>query len=69
MVEVFKTDVKRRSQARSLLALLNKQFPESRINFDLEDCDKILRIQGNNFCPHKIIQIVTEKGFMIKLLD
>ncbi|NCD69563.1 hypothetical protein [Mucilaginibacter agri] len=63
MVEVFKTNVKRQAQAKSLIALLRQYFPHSQINFDLDDCDKILRIQGDGFCPLKIAQLVNDKGF------
>jgi hypothetical protein len=69
MVEVFKTNVRRRSQAKSLLALLRQYFPDSRINFDLDDCDKILRVQGEGCCPTKIAQLFTENGFECCLLD
>lgn len=63
MVEVFKTNVKRRTDANSLLILLRRYFPHNRINFDLDDCDKILRIQGDEFCPLKITQFVNDNGF------
>jgi hypothetical protein len=69
MVEVFKTNVKRQSQAKNLLALLRQYFPNSRINFDLDDCDKILRIQGEGCCPIKIAQLFTENGFECYRLD
>lgn len=40
-VAVFKADVQRRAQANRLLSLLNQNNPGCRINFDLDDCDKI----------------------------
>ena len=45
MVEVFKTNVKDSGQANMLLDQINKSFDNYKANFDLEDCDKILRIK------------------------
>jgi hypothetical protein len=69
MVEVFKTNVQGVSQAKKLVALLLEHFPDNRINFDLHDCDKILRIEGEHFEAQHIIMLVTENGFMCNVLD
>jgi len=69
MVEVFKTNVQKATQARKLVALLLEHYPENRINFDLHDCDKILRIEGNNVEAHHIIMLVTENGFACDVLE
>lgn len=55
--------------ARSLIDLLLEHFPGSRINFDLHDCDKILRVEGENFAVEKVMMIVNENGFICKILD
>lgn len=47
MVEVFKTDVESRDQATRIVQQLKKDFTNYRANFDLEDCDRILRIQSD----------------------
>ena len=44
MVEVFKTNVVSRGQAALLLQQIHKRFPAYRANFDLQDCDRILRV-------------------------
>jgi len=69
MIEIFKTNVKELSQARELVVLLNRHFPEARINFDLHDCDKILRVEGKHFNLGKIINLVHQNGFSCSLLD
>ena len=69
MVEVFKTDVHKAGQARNLVSLLRRHFPGSKINFDLEDCDKILRVEGFNFKVEKIIVLVRQKGFDCEVLE
>ena len=69
VVEVFKTDVKASSQARKLVKILLHHFPTSKINFDLDDCDRILRVEGINFKTEKIIVLMKERGFDCKVLD
>ncbi len=69
MVEVFKTNVAEASQAGSIVSFLLQYFPFFRVNFDLEDCDKILRIEGDNIPNNKIIEILTTKGFQCHALD
>lgn len=46
MVEVFKTNVKDRGQAILLMERIHKHFPGYHANFDLEDCDRILRVKS-----------------------
>jgi hypothetical protein len=45
MVEVFKTNVTSVRQARELVVMIESCFEVERVNFDLEDCDRILRIE------------------------
>lgn len=67
-VAVFKTDVQRRTQANRLLNLLKQNQPGCRINFDLDDCDKILRVEGNTLCCDKIIQLLKLNGHACEAL-
>ena len=69
MIEVFKTNVQEFSEAQKLVALLLRHFPDSKINFDLDDCDKVLRVECNNLRIEKIMTLVTEKGFLCTVLD
>ena len=68
MIEVFKTNVEEESQAKSLLTKLLQHFPGCRINFDLQDCDKILRVEGENFMTDKVMTLVEENGFVCEVL-
>jgi hypothetical protein len=68
MIEVFKTNVEKDSQANSLVTLLLQHFPGSKINFDLQDCDKILRVEGENFMTDKVMTLVGENGFACEVL-
>ena len=69
MIEVFKTNVEEACHAKNVIALLLQHFPESKINFDLHDCDKILRVEGEHFAAEKIITLVTESGFACVALE
>lgn len=69
MIEVFKTNVQERTQAAQLVALLLHHFPGSKINFDLDDCDKVLRVEGENFITGKVMMLVNENGFSCNVLE
>jgi hypothetical protein len=47
MVEVFKTNVQKKTQRKMLLSILSKAFPSFKINLDLSDCDRVLRVEGD----------------------
>jgi hypothetical protein len=46
MIYVFKTSVKTKTQAKMLKPHIDRILPTANWNFDLEDCDKILRIDS-----------------------
>jgi len=69
MIEVFKTNIQERSQAERLLSVLRDRFPGHRINVDLHDCDKVLRIEGYQFAVASILSVVHEQGFYCSVLD
>ncbi len=54
MIYVFKTSVDSRSKFESASALLQELLPNSLWNFDLEDCDNILRIDSELDIPNLI---------------
>ena len=68
MVEVFKTNVSSSREAKLIIQKLAEEFPEHKINFDLSDCDRILRIQGNAIKETKIINIVTSLKYNCEVL-
>ena len=46
MIFVFKTSVKTKMQAKKLKPHIDKILPKAKWNFDLDDIDKILRIES-----------------------
>jgi len=51
-----------------LLCVLSEAFPSFKINFDLEDCDKILRVEGKHICMEAIIEILSKHGLECEVL-
>ena len=68
MVEVFVTDVQKASHAKYLITTLRKIFPDYLINFDLEDCDRILRVESEKIDTERIIRLLISKKFRCEIL-
>ncbi|QTE35260.1 hypothetical protein J3L18_19160 [Mucilaginibacter gossypii] len=69
MVEVFKTNVEDPAQAAKLVGLLQKRITNSSVNFDLEDCDKVLRIEGPDVSPQSVVGILKDYGYKCQPLE
>lgn len=70
MVEVFKTNVRTGEEAQMLIAVIEATFPDYRANFDLDDCDRILRVKAENApiqCP-RLIRLIKRFGFDAEVL-
>ncbi len=52
-----------------LLCVLSEAFPSVKINFDLSDRDKVLRVEADNMEALRIMRLVKEYGFNCELLD
>ena len=70
MVEVFKTNIQERGEAQILAKLIEWTFEGCDANFDLEDCDKILRIQtpGEFLESKELISLFNHLGFKAEIL-
>lgn len=68
-VEIFKTDVKFKKEAQFLLSKLRSQLPEIKANFDLDDCENILRVEGQQINLKKIEQLVNTEGYIIEIIN
>ncbi|HKR07208.1 MAG TPA: hypothetical protein VJY62_21410 [Bacteroidia bacterium] len=68
MVEVFKTTVGKKYQAKRVLKELSGKFPHFKINFDLNDCDKILRVEGTKIKSPEIIRALKVNGYQCEVL-
>ncbi len=71
MIEVFVTNVAKKEDSFFLRDELLKLLPDTEINFDLEDCDRILRIESLNrlpVAPEGVISCLSNNGFECKVL-
>ena len=70
MVEVFKTNVKTRSDANMLLKVIHRSFRNYSANFDLTDCDHIMRVECYEGTVHAspLIDLLDKLGFSAAIL-
>lgn len=70
MVEVFKTNVNEPFHADILVRFVHNSFNDHRANFDLEDRDKILRVESlNTIKTNNLIDLIRGLGFEIEILS
>lgn len=69
MVGIFRTNIIRPEDATDIKAILNYLLRPIRITFDLEDCDRILRVEAKFFDAFEVINTVNICGFNCELLD
>lgn len=64
MVWIFKTSVESNKDIQNLKPILDQALlPEALWNFDLEDCDNILRIEAEDIQPKHIESLLNEAGY------
>lgn len=60
---LFKTDVQKPWQGKKLVDILLSWFPGGEVSFDLDDCDRVLRVKHNEVRPAGIIDLLKRHGF------
>jgi hypothetical protein len=68
LIEVFKTTIEHHKDADRLRAQLVAVYPRLQINFDLDDCDRIMRVVGHDLPIREIITIAATLGYTISTL-
>lgn len=70
MVEVFKTNVKQHHDAEHLVRLIHENFADYQANFDLHDCDNILRVKSTTGIIHAacLVSLLRDYGFEAEIL-
>lgn len=69
MISVFKTNVTNRKEMETLKPLLDAHLEIAKWNFDLEDCDNILRIDSINEITECTVKILRDNGFECEELE
>jgi hypothetical protein len=67
-VEIFKTDITEENAASNIVSHLQQLFPKANFNFDLQDCDNILRLESDYDIIQPTIAAVKALGFYCELL-
>ena len=60
---VLKTNISSKKQVKTVAPLLNGQESISRWNIDLNDIDKVLRIEASDIELDEVVQLIQEAGF------
>lgn len=71
MVQIFKTNVDDQKLADRILKKLRSHIPIHHFNFDLDDCDRILRAENVNTSVEvtHIMKIVTDMHIEISVFE
>lgn len=69
MIFVFKTSVSNTAAVEGLKPILDKKLVNAKWNFDLEDCDKILRIDCKIAIGRLAIKLLEQSGFKCEELS
>jgi hypothetical protein len=70
-IEIFKTNVSNERDASIIANQLKKSAPGYNINFDIEDCDRIMRIESINQKVNieSIIELLNKNNFTCEVLN
>jgi hypothetical protein len=68
MIEVFKTNVQYKAQVVQLSQVFGHQEIEG-WSFDLDDCDRILRVQSRVDVAEYVVNALLNKGFECSKLE
>jgi hypothetical protein len=70
MIEIFRTNIVEAKDANRILIKIHSAFPGYVANFDLTDCDHILRVYSGEtlICPSTIVTLVKRIGFFAEVL-
>ena len=68
MIEVFKTDIHEASEASWVDLVLKSSYNLKDISFDLEDCDRILRVEADKIEADQIVAKLTGLGIQCSIL-
>lgn len=64
MVKVFKTSVSRQQDADHIILILQRRYAGSKVTFDLDDCDNVLRVEGALLRSAEIIWELESRMFL-----
>lgn len=69
MILVFKTTVSSKAKAKKLEPHLTQNLPGIQWNFDLSDCDRVLRVDSPVNISMHVISLLNDHGYDCSELD
>lgn len=69
MIEIFKTNVQETAASHLIVRRLLEYFPFGQITFDLEDCDKVLRVEDTAVCNNTVKSILAVFGYRCEEME
>ncbi len=66
---IFRTSIKGKKDVKRVASVLNSYSQITRWNVDLEDWEKVLRIESIDVCSEEISKALAEIGIYIKELE
>jgi hypothetical protein len=71
MIEVFRTNISEKHLADKILDEIHKVNTAYQANFDLQDCDRILRVKAlrGQVNADPIIHLISELGYKASVLE
>lgn len=63
MIAIFETNLQNENDAKHILHHLLHRYPSHRITIDMEDCDHILRVEGDHFRVLEVVSIIKDLGY------
>ena len=69
MIYVFKTSVETKTQVKKLKPHIDKILPGEKWNFDLDDCDNVLRIDSGENIVVQITELLKSHQYHCEELE
>lgn len=69
MIEVFKSNIIKKKQANEFKKKCLNKYPNYQITFDLEDCDKIVRVEAISLNVKDIMDIAHNANILLQILE
>lgn len=68
-IKIFSTDISNRTQVNNISTAICSLYPQSIVTVDLEDRDKVLRVEGNIPTTQCIASLLSKLGFRCEELE
>ncbi|WP_126248832.1 hypothetical protein [Chitinophaga rhizosphaerae] len=69
MIGIFKTNINTQKEKKRVIRALSGEFSATMCTLDLEDCDKVLRVDCPQMQEHQVISFVRDLGYQCAVLE